>query len=108
MYSKAMKIAHKKNVGWAKAIPKAGVISNQSMNIVKLIDKLKSLGVSPSTYSLNGGLPSEKYCLSNESGKWFVYYSERGQRTGENSFANETDACKYFLGQIERDPTTRI
>jgi len=77
------------------------------MNIEDLKVRLKSLGVSPSAYSLRGGLPSEKYCLSNDSGLWQVYYSERGQRTGEKSFATESQACEHLLEQLENDPTTR-
>ncbi|WP_298769167.1 hypothetical protein [uncultured Shewanella sp.] len=78
------------------------------MNIDELKIQLRNLGITSQAYSLNGGLPSEKYCLSEESGKWFVYYSERGQRTGEKSFTNESKAYEYFLGELKRDPTTRM
>jgi hypothetical protein len=78
------------------------------MNIKELKIQLKNLGISSSSYSLNGGLPNEKYCLSNEQGKWFVYYSERGHRSGEKNFSSESLACEYFLGQLKCDPTTRL
>ena len=77
------------------------------MDIASLKVELDKLNIKPSSYSLKGGLPSEKYCLSNESSSWSVYYSERGQRTGENVFSNESKACEYFLKELKNDPTTR-
>ena len=58
-------------------------------------------GISRSYYSLEGGLPNEKLCLDCENGKWNVYYSEHGVRTGVQSFDNEDDACDYLLHAIE-------
>jgi len=57
--------------------------------------------ISRSYYSLEGGLPNEKLCLDYENGKWIVYYSERGIRTGIRYFDNEDDACGYLLHAIE-------
>lgn len=92
----------------AQSAHSLSVISHPRMNIEELKVKLKALGISPSSYSLEGGMPSERYCLSNESGKWFVYYCERGQKSGESSFTNESQACEFLLGQLEGDPTTRV
>jgi len=78
------------------------------MDIEELRKQLIQLGIKSSSYSLSGGLPNEKYCLANESGKWVVYYSERGQRTGEKVFSSESKACEYLFSRMERDPTTRI
>lgn len=68
-------------------------------------DELRSIlinkGISRSYYSLEGGLPNEKLCLDCENGKWIVYYSERGIRTGIRYFDNENDACDYLLHAIE-------
>ena len=57
--------------------------------------------ISRSYYSLEGGLPNEKLCLDYENGKWIVYYSERGIRTGIRYFDDEEDACDYLLHAIE-------
>jgi len=59
-------------------------------------------GISRSYYSLDGGLPNEKLCLDYENGKWVVYYSEHGIRTGIQYFNNEDDACDYLLDAIEQ------
>jgi hypothetical protein len=77
------------------------------MDIASLKVELDKLKIKTSSYSLKGGLPSEKYCLSNQGSKWSVYYSERGEKTGENVFSNESKACEYFLNELKNDPTTR-
>ena len=51
-------------------------------------------------YSLTGGLPNEALCLNNENGKWEVYYSERGVKTGLKTFETEDEACDYFYNDI--------
>lgn len=60
-----------------------------------LVDKKIS-----SDYSLDGGLPSEVFCLNENNGKWEVYYSERGNKSDLKVFDNESDACEYFLREI--------
>jgi hypothetical protein len=64
-------------------------------------------GFRRSTYSLEGGEPDEALCLSNEEGRWIVYYSERGLQTGRVDFDSEDAACDYFLEKMWSDPTTR-
>lgn len=71
------------------------------MNKDELCSTLINIGISRSYYSLEGGLPNEKLCLDYESGKWIVYYSERGIRTGIQYFDSEDDACNYLLHAIE-------
>jgi hypothetical protein len=78
------------------------------MNRKSLRDKLDQENVSPDAYSLEGGLPLEQYCMSNDRSLWCVYYSERGQRTGERCFDGEDEACAYMLDLLLRDPTTRL
>lgn len=73
------------------------------MRINDLKIKLKELGVPPVLYSLRGGLPSEKYCIEERDGRWYTYYSERGERTGEKAFSSESDACEHFLMEIKRE-----
>lgn len=48
------------------------------------------------TYSLDGGLPYDKFCLSKTDGIWEVYYSERGEKFKLKTFTIEEDACEYF------------
>jgi hypothetical protein len=78
------------------------------MNKAELKTKLEQSGVYAEAYFLDGGLPNERYVLSQEaSGRWDVYYSERGQKTGLRSFDSESEACEFFLGHILKDPTAR-
>jgi hypothetical protein len=67
----------------------------------ELRSTLINKGISRSYYSLEGGLPNEKLCLDYENGKWVVYYSERGIRSGIQYFDNEDDACDHLLHAIE-------
>lgn len=64
-------------------------------------------GIRDSAYSLDGGLPPEKYVLAIEDGGWSVYYSERGSRVGERLFETEDEACSDLLLRLVEDPTTR-
>lgn len=73
------------------------------MKINDLKEKLKALNVPPILYSLRGGLPSEKYCIEERDGKWYTYYSERGERSGEKEFSSESAACEDFLKDIKRE-----
>lgn len=52
------------------------------------------------TYSLEGGLPNEAYCLNLAGDKWEVYYSERGQKSGLKLFKTEDEACDYFYKSL--------
>lgn len=52
------------------------------------------------TYSLDGGLPNEAYCLSQNRDKWEVYYSERGRKSGTKLFTTENEACNYFYKSL--------
>jgi len=55
-------------------------------------------------YSLDGGLPDEKYTLDQGAGStWSVYYSERGKKTSFRQFSSEDEACDYFLKTIKDD-----
>jgi hypothetical protein len=64
--------------------------------------------LSPLAYSLDGGLPNEKYVLERVVQKWSVYYSERGQRSGEEVFETEDAACQYMLKLLANDSSTRV
>ena len=73
------------------------------MNLLELNEKLKELGVPDNTYCLNTHLQQERYCISNENGKWETYFSERGKKNDLRVFLDESDACSHFLFVILRD-----
>ena len=67
------------------------------MKLNELCDELIRLGVSSDLYSIMpNGMPNEKLCLECD-GEWKIYYSERGNKTGEMSFLTEEEACETFL-----------
>lgn len=66
---------------------------------------LIDIGVRPDVFTSDPS-QDEAYVLVDEGG-WCVFYSERGQRTNEQLFDSESDACEYLLSVIARDPTTR-
>lgn len=72
------------------------------MKVSELCNELERLGISKELYSImSGGMPNEKLCLVYENG-WKIYYSERGERTGEMSYSNEEEACEVFLRKVKR------
>ncbi|MFM2482553.1 hypothetical protein [Celerinatantimonas sp. YJH-8] len=75
------------------------------MNVSQLKAKLTELGVKDRTYSICDEIGDEQYCLERSGIRWFCFYSERGQRTGEKVFGNENDACVYFYTLLSNDPT---
>jgi hypothetical protein len=64
-------------------------------------------GIRRTSYSLVGGLPPEQYVLALVQDGWSVYYSERGLRSAEMTFAREEEACDELFRRLVRDPTTR-
>ncbi len=64
--------------------------------------------VDPNCYSLDGGHPPERYVVDRRDRRWVTYYSERGLETGLQEFATEDEALEHLLGQLVRDPTTRL
>lgn len=78
------------------------------MNEIELSKKLASEKISKSLYSLDGGLPNEKVCLDYYNGKWIVYYSERGCRTGLTEFIHEYDACLFIYDKIKLISTRKV
>jgi hypothetical protein len=60
------------------------------------------------TYSLDGGLPNEAFCLNKVLlSKWEVYYSERGNKSCLKYFSTEDEACDYFYELISNDEYVR-
>ena len=48
------------------------------MSIKELKELLMVKNVPQDLYSLEGGLPSESYCIEKTEDKWHLYYRERG------------------------------
>jgi hypothetical protein len=68
------------------------------MNKDDLRDRLRSHQVNELLYSLDGGSGPDTVILDqSRSGTWYVYYSERGKRSFERTFAVEAEACEYFM-----------
>jgi len=74
----------------------------------ELIRELDALGVSRRSYVL-GDDPndSERYCARQIGPRWYVYYSERGTRRGEQSFGTPDDAYDHLFELLSKDSTTR-
>ena len=70
------------------------------MNKRELEQRLIDENIRKDSYCLNGGYPNESYCLSKYHGKWEVYYSERGRKSGLKIFITEEEACDYFYNEL--------
>jgi hypothetical protein len=77
------------------------------MNREALLAAADREGIRSSAYSLDGGLPSERYVLALVAGGWSVYYSERGERVSEAFFGTEDETCSYLWLKLLSDQTTR-
>jgi hypothetical protein len=78
-------------------------IKKIEMTLLELELELKRLKISKDSYSLNGGLPNECFCISQVNSIWKVYYSERGHKSQLKIFKSESEACIYFLNFITAD-----
>lgn len=73
------------------------------MTLAELSVDLQRLQIPADSYCLQGGLPDEAYCIESQSdGRWAVYYSERGVKSGLLTFSNEEEACSYLLQEISK------
>lgn len=62
--------------------------------------KLVAENINPYSYSLEGGLPNEAFCLGKYGESWEVYYSEKGSKTSLKTFMTEDEACDYLYNWI--------
>ena len=69
---------------------------------------LEREGVDPSAIDFENTQKDEVYCLEEHLGRWRYYYRERGIRRDEQIFLSEDEACKYFIGIVLKDPTSRV
>lgn len=78
------------------------------MNIDALKDALRRANIDERFVSLDGSARDESLVLEHEPVMgWTVYYSERGQRTGERTFRSEDQACQFILDKLSSDPTVK-
>ncbi len=77
-----------------------------AVNTTELIGLLDSVGVPSDSYSI-GADRDESYCLLLEHGRWKVYYSERGNRNEEASYASEEAACRRLFDWLMGDHIVR-
>lgn len=78
------------------------------MDITELKKKFTEAGVRKDAYFICGEFTDEAYCFETDSDGWYVYYSERGIKTGMKKFSTESEACDYFYKLVTSDSTTRI
>ncbi len=72
------------------------------MNLLELETFFEKEKVPKDLYSLKGGLPNERLCIGHVNGKWEVYYSERGHKTGLRTFDTEEEACLHLYEKVKR------
>ena len=77
------------------------------MNKNELKKLLDEEGFDPLAYSLDGGLPNDRLCLSTEGGRWCVYYTERGVRFDEQWFGSESEACEQLFRELRSLPPSQ-
>jgi len=68
---------------------------------------LAANGVRDDAYELSGGDVDEAYVLGKERGRWVVFYSERGLRSGVQRFQSEDEACRYLYEELLGDSAAR-
>ena len=71
------------------------------MRVADVQEIVEAARVDPTYYSFTGDT-HEALCLVADGQTWKVFLSERGSRYEERSFANEDEACTYFLKRLFR------
>ncbi len=77
------------------------------MNKAELKQVLDAERFDPRVYSLDGGSPNDRLCLSDAAGRWCVYYSERGSRFDEQCHLSEDEACEDLLRRLRELPPSQ-
>lgn len=76
---------------------------NKNIQLSELKERLDSMGISNSVYSINSvEYPNEAYVIIFNGTEWEVYYSERGKKRGLKKYLDESEACERFINQISR------
>ena len=72
------------------------------MNTSELEKKLLEKGCNPNNFCIgSAGVKSDVYCLSENYGKWSVYFTERGLNSEPiYESQNEAEACEFYYKEI--------
>jgi hypothetical protein len=66
----------------------------------ELVARLIRENVPSDSYSLDGGLPNDRYCLQQTFDGWEIYYTEMGKRYDVRHFNTEVEACDYLYIEL--------
>lgn len=73
------------------------------MRACDLKEVLEKTGIDRNAYEIDGAeYPNEAYVMLYSGSEWQVYYSERGKKRKLIQFADESEACNFFLKWISR------
>ena len=66
------------------------------MKIKELRKVANKMHIPPNCHNLNGGTPSDTYCLERIKKQWVIYYSERGKKNDMEYYDSQEKACEAF------------
>jgi hypothetical protein len=72
------------------------------MKIDELRKRLQASDYPSDSYALLQDSSNEALCINHNYDRWTVFYSEKGQRTEEELFLSEDQACEAFLVRLNR------
>ncbi len=76
------------------------------MTVEDLADLLQLMPLRQGAFDLGwDGRTWEVHALRQDPDGWHVFYAERGLRSGEAVFADESEACLELLRRLSRDKT---
>jgi hypothetical protein len=64
--------------------------------------KLEEEGFPKDSYSLDGDISREAYCLYCSAGTWSTFFLERGLKISEKIFNSESEACLHLIATMKR------
>ncbi len=74
------------------------------MDKKEFVKVAKRKGIPNFLYNIDGeGRDDERFCLVTDSGKWNVYYAERGCKTTDLYFDTESEALEYMLKELSEE-----
>lgn len=82
------------------------VLKNEGeiMDKKEFVKASKRKGIPNFLYNIDGeGRDDERFCLVTDSGKWNVYYTERGCKTTDLYFDTESEALEYMLKELSEE-----
>lgn len=72
------------------------------MTVQELQTRLFELDIPHYYYNIcgTGDDEDQRICLTNEDGRWLVYYSEDGSRLELNDYSTEEEACDDCFSRL--------